>query len=70
MSDYSESVRDHFLRPRNVGSIEDADGVGTEGSPGGGPFMQIFVKVRAGVLVEVTFKTYRLPAICWRGCPA
>ena len=45
MPDYSEVVRDHFFRPRNCGSLDDPSGVGTEGTPGAGPFMEIYVKL-------------------------
>jgi len=43
---YSETVIDHFMNPRNVGVIEDADGVGFEGNPTCGDTMVIFIKVR------------------------
>lgn len=56
--DYNKNVMEHFLNPRNVGSLEDADRVGTEGTPGAGPFMQIFVKLRSGVIADISFKTY------------
>ena len=48
--------------PREAGAIEDANGVGTEGNPASGPFMQIFVKVRGGIVVDASFKTYGCPA--------
>ena len=54
----SQEVQDHFERPRNAGAIDDPDGVGTHGSPAGGPFIQIFVKVRSDLLEDVSFKTF------------
>jgi NifU-like protein involved in Fe-S cluster formation len=54
----SETIQDHFLNPRNAGVLENADGVGTEGSPGAGNFMVIAVRLRAGVIEEAKFQTY------------
>jgi nitrogen fixation NifU-like protein len=51
-------VIDHFNHPRNVGVIEDADGVGSVGSPVCGDLMRIYIKVRDGRLVDVRFKTF------------
>ena len=58
MPDYSQVVRDHFFHPRNCGSLEDPSGVGTEGTPGGGPFMEIYVKIDCGRVEDISFKTY------------
>ena len=58
MPDYSSVVRDHFFHPRNCGSLEDPSGVGTERTPGEGPFMEISVKLVSGRVVEIAFKTY------------
>jgi len=58
MGDYSAVVRDHFLKPRNVGSLHDADAVGIEGQPGGGPHMQIYVKLEGDRISEIGFLTY------------
>ncbi len=44
---YSERVMDHFKNPRNLGEIENADGVGTVGNPNCGDVMRIFIKVRS-----------------------
>ena len=55
---YSEKVMDHFTNPRNVGDMEDADGVGTEGNPTCGDAMKIFIKVREGRIVDAKFKTF------------
>ena len=58
MFDYSDGVKEHALNPRNVGLLENADGVGTEGTPGSGPFMEISVQIRCGVVSEIAFRTY------------
>ena len=55
---YSEKVMDHFMNPRNMGEIEDADGVGTVGNAKCGDIMRIFLKVEAGVIQDVKFKTF------------
>ena len=56
--DYSEKVLDHFMNPRNVGTIEDADGVGKVGNPVCGDVMQLFVKIENGRIVDAKFKTF------------
>lgn len=55
---YSEKVMDHFQNPRNVGEIEDADGVGTEGNPTCGDLMTIYLKVEDNIITDVKFKTF------------
>ncbi len=55
---YSEQVMDHFVNPRNVGEIEDADGVGEIGNAKCGDIMKMYIKVRDGVIVDVKFKTF------------
>ena len=55
---YSEKVMDHFMNPRNMGEIEDADGVGTVGNAKCGDIMRIFLKVEDGVIQDVKFKTF------------
>jgi nitrogen fixation NifU-like protein len=55
---YSEKVMDHFSNPRNVGEIEDADGVGEVGNPVCGDMMTIYIKVEDGKLADVKFKTF------------
>lgn len=55
---YSEKVMDHFMNPRNVGEIPDADGVGMEGNPTCGDVMKIFIKVESGRIVDAKFKTF------------
>jgi nitrogen fixation NifU-like protein len=55
---YSDRVMDHFMNPRNVGDMEDADGVGVEGNPTCGDAMKIFIKVKDGKIVDAKFKTF------------
>ncbi len=55
---YSEKVMDHFMNPRNMGEIENADGVGTVGNAKCGDIMRIFLKVEDGVIQDVKFKTF------------
>ena len=55
---YSEKVMDHFTNPRNVGEIENADGVGTVGNPKCGDIMRIFLKIEDNVITDVKFKTF------------
>ncbi len=55
---YSEKVMDHFMNPRNVGEIPDADGVGMEGNPTCGDAMQIFIKVENDIIVDAKFRTF------------
>jgi len=55
---YSEKVMDHFSNPRNVGEIEDADGVGEVGNPVCGDMMTIYIKVDDGKLTDIKFKTF------------
>ena len=55
---YSEKVMDHYLHPRNMGEIEDADGVGLVGNPICGDMMKITIKVKGNRLEDVKFKTF------------
>ncbi|NLW22354.1 MAG: Fe-S cluster assembly scaffold protein NifU [Tissierellia bacterium] len=55
---YSEKVMDHFLNPRNVGEIEDADGIGQVGNPRCGDIMKMYLKIENGVIVDAKFKTF------------
>lgn len=55
---YSEKVMDHFMNPRNVGELADADGIGMEGNPTCGDVMKIFIKVEDGKIVDAKFKTF------------
>ena len=58
MPAYSEKVMEHFTNPRNVGTIEDADGVGEVGNPACGDMMTFYIKVRDDRLADVKFKTF------------
>jgi len=55
---YSEKVMDHFQNPRNVGEIENADGIGTEGNPTCGDLMTIYIKVENNIITDIKFKTF------------
>jgi nitrogen fixation NifU-like protein len=55
---YSAKVMDHFMNPRNVGDMPQADGVGMEGNPTCGDAMQIFIKVEDDRIVDAKFKTF------------
>ena len=58
MALYSEVVMDHFMHPRNVGVIENADGVGTVGNAKCGDIMKIYLKIENDTLVDVKFETF------------
>ena len=58
MGMYGEKVMDHFMKPRNVGEIPDADGVGTVGNPTCGDLMTMYIKVKDNKLVDIKFKTF------------
>ena len=55
---YSEKVMDHFTNPRNVGEIEDADGIGEVGNAKCGDIMKMFLKIDDGVITDIKFKTF------------
>ena len=55
---YSEKVMDHFKNPRNVGCIEDADGVGEVGNAKCGDIMKIYLKIENDIIVDVKFETF------------
>jgi nitrogen fixation NifU-like protein len=55
---YSEKVLDHFRNPRNVGEIENPDGVGVEGNPVCGDLMEIHIKVEDDIITDIKFKTF------------
>lgn len=55
---YSEKVMEHFMNPRNVGVIEDPDGVGKEGNPICGDLMEIFIKVKDDRIEDIKFRTF------------
>lgn len=55
---YSKKVMDHFANPRNVGEMEDADGIGEVGNPKCGDIMKMYLKIKDGVIEDVKFKTF------------
>ena len=55
---YTQQVMDHFTNPRNVGEIENADGVGQVGNAKCGDIMRISIKVENDVITDVKFRTF------------
>jgi len=55
---YSDKVMEHFSNPRNVGEIDNADGVGEVGSPACGDIMRMYLKIDSGIISDVKFKTF------------
>jgi len=58
MNMYSKKVMEHFLNPRNMGKIDDPDGVGTAGNPICGDTMTIYIKVKNNRIVDIKFQTF------------
>ena len=58
MALYSDKVMDHFQNPRNVGKLEDADGIGEVGTAKCGDIMRMSLKVRDGIITDVKFNTF------------
>ena len=58
MALYSEKVMDHFRNPRNVGVIEDADGIGEVGNAKCGDIMKIYLKIKNDIIEDVKFETF------------
>ena len=58
MALYSEKVMDHFTHPRNVGVIENADGVGEVGNAKCGDIMKIYLKIENNIIIDVKFETF------------
>ena len=58
MALYSDKVMEHFLQPRNVGVIEDADGVGEVGNAKCGDIMKMYLKIENGIVADVKFETF------------
>ena len=58
MALYSDKVMDHFMNPRNVGCIENADGVGEIGNAKCGDIMKIYLKIENDIIVDVKFETF------------
>jgi len=57
-SQYSDKVMEHFRNPRNVGDMENPDGVGHVGNPICGDVMELYIKVKDNVIVDAKFKTF------------
>ena len=55
---YSDKVMEHFKNPRNVGDIENPDGVGHVGNPVCGDIMELYIRVEANIITEAKFKTF------------
>ncbi len=55
---YSDKVMDHFQNPRNVGKMDDADGIGEVGNAVCGDIMKIYIKVKDGIITDVKFNTF------------
>lgn len=55
---YSEKVMDHFANPRNLGKMEDADGIGEVGNAKCGDIMKMYLKIEDGIIVDVKFNTF------------
>ena len=58
MALYSDIVMDHFMHPRNVGEIENPDGVGQVGNAKCGDIMKMYLKIRDNVIQDVKFETF------------
>ena len=58
MALYSDKVMDHFMNPRNVGYIENADGIGEIGNAKCGDIMKIYLKIEDNIIVDVKFETF------------
>ena len=58
MALYSEKVMDHFMNPRNVGKMEDADGIGEVGNAKCGDIMKMYLKIEDGIIVDAKFNTF------------
>ena len=58
MALYSEKVMDHFMHPRNVGTLEDASGVGEVGNAKCGDIMKIYLQIENDIIVDVKFETF------------
>ncbi|MDO4845902.1 MAG: Fe-S cluster assembly scaffold protein NifU [Oscillospiraceae bacterium] len=58
MALYSEKVMDHFRNPRNVGVLEDANGIGEVGNAKCGDIMKMYLKIKNGIVADVKFETF------------
>ena len=58
MEEYSKKVMDHFMNPRNMGDMPDADGIGQVGNPVCGDIMRMYIKVKDNIITDVKFQTF------------
>ncbi len=58
MENYSEKVMEHFRNPKNVGEMENPDGIGHVGNPVCGDIMELYIKVKDNIIVDAKFKTF------------
>ncbi len=58
MALYTETVMDHFMNPRNVGEIENADGIGEVGNARCGDIMKMYLKIENNIITDVKFETF------------
>lgn len=58
MEAYSTKVMDHFFNPRNVGTMDDADGIGEVGNPRCGDIMRMYIKVKDNKITDIKFQTF------------
>lgn len=58
MGPYSEKVMDHFMNPRNMGEMTDANAIGEVGNPACGDVMRLYLKIENGVILDAKFKTF------------
>ena len=58
MALYSDKVMDHFQHPRNVGKMDDADGIGEVGNAKCGDIMRMYIKVKDGIITDCKFNTF------------
>jgi nitrogen fixation NifU-like protein len=56
--EYSDKVKENFLKPKNMGEMKNPDGVGEEGSPACGDIMQLQIKVKNNIIKDIKFKTF------------
>lgn len=62
MNKYSKKLLDHFFHPKNMGKIDDVDGVGTAGNPMCGDVLQLYIKVKDNIITDIKFETLGCPA--------
>lgn len=58
LNDYTDSTIEHFMSPRNLGSMVDADGIGTSGDPNCGDYLHLYIKVNQDTISEVSFLAF------------